>query len=162
MSKSFCPLPWINLSTNPIGEVVTCCRAGAEGTATKENGEKVLLHQDSINDALNSNTFKEIRLKMLQGKFPKACYDCYFQDRSGVDSFRQRSLRDCEFSLEDAKSITKEDGTIPINLHHIELRPGNTCNLKCVTCNPISSSKWNEEPALARWPVAVPAPPQSR
>ena len=47
-------------------------------------------------------------------------------------------------------TITKEDGTIPINLHHIELRPGNTCNLKCVTSNPISSSKWNEDFAKLR------------
>ncbi len=145
MSKSFCPLPWINLSTNPIGEVVTCCRAGKLGTAIKEDGEKVLLHRDSITDAINSQSFKEIRLKMLQGKYPKACSDCFFQERSGVESFRQRSLNEFSFALEDAKNITSDDGDIPLELQHIELRPGNTCNLKCVTCNPISSSKWSED-----------------
>lgn len=39
-----------------------------------------------------------------------------------------------------------EDPTMtPGKLTHWDIRPGNTCNLKCVMCGPDNSSKWNED-----------------
>ena len=34
------------------------------------------------------------------------------------------------------------DRSIDPKLEFVELRLGNVCNVKCVTCNPASSSKW--------------------
>ncbi|MCK5884529.1 MAG: twitch domain-containing radical SAM protein [Bacteriovoracaceae bacterium] len=145
MTKSYCPLPWINLATTPTGEVTVCCRANEYGTAMNNSGEKIFLHKDSIESAINSDRFKEIRQKMLAGKYPKSCTDCFFQERSGVESDRQRALENFDLTVSDASAITSEEGEIPVELRHIEIRAGNTCNLKCVTCNPISSSKWIDD-----------------
>jgi len=44
-----------------------------------------------------------------------------------------------------AKTITQSDGTIVPLIEFVELRLGNLCNLRCVTCNPLSSSQWRSD-----------------
>lgn len=41
---------------------------------------------------------------------------------------------------------TKENGDlVNVNYKYIELRLGTVWNLKCITCNPFSSNRWNED-----------------
>ncbi|WP_372653432.1 twitch domain-containing radical SAM protein [Halobacteriovorax sp.] len=149
MSCTFCPLPWTHLSTHPIGEVSLCCIAdhtNSLGSAKNHNDSQTLsLNNTDINSIINSDSFKEARLKMLNGERPKACMVCYKNEDKKALSRRQEEVDKKMFTIEDAKSITLPDGEIPVTLQNLELRLGNKCNLKCTTCNPASSSSWTKE-----------------
>lgn len=106
------------------------------------------LNRDSITQILNSDSYKEIRLKMLSGKKPEACSGCYKAEEFGVPSKRINESKKFGLSLDDLRSRTNSLGEITADIEYAELRLGNLCNLKCRTCNPNSSSKWNSEYGL--------------
>jgi hypothetical protein len=48
--------------------------------------------------------------------------------------------------IDHAYANTNEDGSLKeLDYRYIELRLGTVCNLKCVTCNPFSSNRWNQD-----------------
>ncbi|WP_290735533.1 twitch domain-containing radical SAM protein [Halobacteriovorax sp. JY17] len=147
MSCTFCPLPWVHLSTHPIGEVTLCCLADSTNSigSARSKDKTLSLNSNSIDSILNSDSFKKVRLEMLSGNRPSACMGCYKNEDQGTSSRRQEEIIEDYFSFKEARKITKEDGSIPISLKKVELRLGNKCNLKCTTCNPASSSSWTQE-----------------
>ncbi len=147
-SKSFCVLPFIHLATHPIGTVTPCCITDMENdmSTAKKDGFNMFLNKDSLEDIANSDVFKEVRRKMLKGEFPTECKTCYFYEQSQVYSKRMESNLKFKEHVEACFKNTLEDGTLTkVNYKYIELRLGTVCNLKCVTCNPFSSNRWNED-----------------
>tara|TARA_A100001035_G_scaffold20079_1_gene13664 strand:- start:1951 stop:3048 length:1098 start_codon:yes stop_codon:yes gene_type:complete len=76
---------------------------------------------------------KSKRIKNIQERFKgdwqrPECEDCVLSEKGGQISKRQYSLK------RNKDKITVWD-----------IRPENTCNLKCVMCNPRNSSKWAED-----------------
>jgi MoaA/NifB/PqqE/SkfB family radical SAM enzyme len=149
-NKTFCILPWINISTRANGDLRVCCHANqgpTRGIYKKENGDNYNLHQDKITDAINSPLAKDIRKTMLEGKWHKECIRCLREETAGMKS---RRINDGErfaehITLEKAEKHTDADGTI--DLEHIkqtyyDIRLGNFCNLKCRMCSPMDSSAW--------------------
>ena len=143
-----CVLPFTHLATHPDGHTSFCCISEHKNCAShaKRGGQAISLNDVSIREMLNSESFKEVRLEMLAGKEPSACTRCYDEERAGIKSKRQeensRYLQSSMNVIEDMK----EDGTIEdMDFQFVELRLGNICNLKCRTCNPVSSSKWKKE-----------------
>jgi organic radical activating enzyme len=150
MSKT-CFHPWNGLSTHPNGTVSLCCQAEMENALgfAKTNNEMLFLGKNSLDEIRNSDSFKQVRLDMMAGREPAACHRCYETERSGGVSKRQYENKNFNWKEEDA--FTYVDGSIESPLQFIELRLGNTCNLSCVTCNSVSSSKWSkDEKALAK------------
>lgn len=149
MNDTFCCLPWIHLATHPNGVVSLCCQSDMrEGLSMAKNndGKGLLnLNSHSINTIANSDYFKEVRLEMLEGKMPKGCLTCYQNESKGILSKRMYENEQLKYTIDDAKKITSKNGEIDVNYEFIELRLGNVCNLKCVTCNPVSSSKWKSD-----------------
>lgn len=113
----------------------------------KSDGSRTFynLNRDSITQILNSDSFKKIRLEMLNGEKPEACSGCYKAEEFGVPSKRNNESQKFGLSLDDLRTRTNSLGEITANIEYAELRLGNLCNLKCRTCNPNSSSKWNSE-----------------
>ncbi len=147
-SKSFCVLPFIHLATHPIGTVTPCCITDMENdmSTAKKDGLNMFLNKDGLEDIANSDVFKEVRRKMLKGEFPAECKTCYFYEQSQVYSKRMESNLKFKEYVEACFQNTLEDGTLTkVNYKYIELRLGTVCNLKCVTCNPFSSNRWNED-----------------
>lgn len=155
-NSTFCVLPWIHLATHPHGGVGLCCESdhrGAEnmarnfdGPESSEANRKFLnLTTDSIESVLNSDYFKRVRLQMLAGEAPPACVPCYEKEKKGIDSKRLREGRVYNLTQKRAQVLTGKDGSIEPDIRFIELRLGNTCNLKCRSCNPGSSSKWKAD-----------------
>jgi len=148
VSKTFCSLPWMHLATHPHGRVTPCCvsdHVGGQNRARNYvNGtwKHLTLNKDSINDVMNSDYFKEIRLQLLDDKIPHACRRCFQEEAAGVRSKRIEENYKHGYTEERARSITKDDGEIDVQFKFIELRLGNICNLRCRTCNPVSSSNW--------------------
>ncbi len=138
-SKTFCILPWIHAATYTDGSVLLCCVA-------KNSGE-INLNQINWQQAWNSDHFKQARLSMIQGKEYKACEHCYKEEAAGIRSHRQNENNlwyrelGSEY-LDGLVNATHQDGYIDNDLITIDLRLGNTCNLQCVMCRPVDSSKW--------------------
>ena len=146
--KSFCTLPFIHLATHPIGTVTPCCITDMtdDMSTAKKGGLNVFLDKDSLVDITNSNNFNNIRKQMLNGEFPAECKTCYFHEKNKVYSKRMESNLKFKHLFEHAHSNTNPDGSLKeLDYRYIELRLGTVCNLKCVTCNPFSSNRWNED-----------------
>jgi len=138
-SKTFCILPWVHLATYTDGSGLLCCIASSD--------KKVNVNNMSIDEARNSDYFKQARLDMLEGKEYSPCSACYKEEKSGLKSHRmhenhfwQRTLGDEAF--QKIVEETKQDGSIKNDLYTVDFRLGNTCNLQCVMCRPYDSSKW--------------------
>lgn len=147
-NKSFCILPFIHLATHPIGTVTPCCITDMvnDMSTSKKDGSNLFLGKDTLDDISNSDNFKEIRRKLLNNEFPLECKTCHFYDKNGIGSKRIESNNKFQHLIEGAIKNTNEDGSIiKLNYKYIELRLGTTCNLKCTTCNPFSSSRWNQD-----------------
>ena len=144
-SKTFCILPWVHLATYTDGSGLLCCVASSD--------KKVNVNDMSIDEARNSDYFKQARLDMLEGKEYSPCSACYKEEKSGLKSHRmhenhfwQRTLG--EEAFQKIVDETKQDGSIENDLYTVDFRLGNTCNLQCVMCRPQDSSKWYKEATI--------------
>ena len=157
MTSKFCPLPWNHIASHPAGYVTLCCEADHTGLRSASyditdptifDGQPSFynLKYHRLDNVINSDSFKAVRLQMLDGVEPGPCQGCYRNEEKGLQSKRTRESRNFPTMTEElARSITKEDGTIEPRLEFVELRLGNICNLRCVTCNPLSSSQWRSD-----------------
>lgn len=146
MNSTFCSLPWTHLASHPDGGVTLCCISDHTNAASRSRNFEPLyyynLNKDKIYDIINSDFYKQTRLEMLNGIKPKACLRCYQEEDNNVRSKRIEENEKLGFTEDMARAITSMNGTIPVNFKFIELRLGNLCNLKCRTCNPVSSTSW--------------------
>ena len=149
---TYCPLPWQHLATHPHGGITTCCISDhTDGLNRARNfkgeyDEFLTLNNETIEQHMNSDYYKEVRLQMLNNEMPKACMRCYNEEDNGIKSKRdhERTVFPQNSSIW-ASGITREDGSIDMDLRFVELRLGNVCNVRCRTCNPASSSKWLDD-----------------
>jgi len=150
--STYCPLPWQHLATHPHGGITLCCISdhtdGLNRARNYKDGydEFLDLNKKDINEHMNSDYYKEVRLQMLNNKKPQACMRCYEEEDKGIKSKRQHEAEVFKhYSPDYASKLTKEDGSIDMDLRFVELRLGNVCNVRCRTCNPASSSKWLDD-----------------
>jgi organic radical activating enzyme len=153
-SPTFCPLPWLHVATRPNGDMRICCVANASGADTgdysvglvkNEKGQPANFGNSLPEEAFNNEYMKSVRTTMLDGKIPASCKKCFDEEAQGIVSkrlwetatWRQEGVDEAELIAE-----TSADGTIPFKLQYLDLRLGNTCNLKCLMCSPHDSSQW--------------------
>lgn len=118
------------MSANNNGTTKICCMI--------RNEEVMGLTNNTIEENFNKPEFIKIREDLQAGIRHKDCSWCWQEEDSGRKSKR---LRDNEKYLD---WLSK--GKDPFNgLAKFELNLGNTCNLKCRTCAPHSSSQWMKE-----------------
>ena len=130
MSETFCILPFIHLEARSDSYVAPCCMS--QEFYRKDNGEFFTLSRDTLSEVWNSNNIKQLREELLSGNKPTACSACWQEETLGKESKRIRE--------------NKRWGTDPTpNLKFVDLKLGNTCNLKCRICSPGSSSNWIKE-----------------
>lgn len=156
-SPSFCVLPWIHLATRPNGDMRLCCVANASGANSgdytvglvkMEDGKPANFAHTLPTDAFNNDYMKSVRKTMLEGKVPASCTKCFEEEQQGVASKRiweTGAWFKEGIDIPELIDQTEEDGTVPHKLQYLDLRLGNTCNLKCVMCSPHDSSMWVPE-----------------
>lgn len=142
-----CVLPFIHLATHPNGVVTPCCQSDmTNGFSFSKDEDLNILGRENLQQISNSKNFCDIRLKMLNGEEPKECAGCYKLERTGEVSKRMYENDKYVYTLEELREKVDESGALKhLNYRFVELRIGNVCNLKCLTCNPMSSTKWNED-----------------
>jgi organic radical activating enzyme len=144
MSKFICDLAWSHLSIMPHGVSSICCVADHSKMSSRAMTENKTLTagHNTISEIINSDTYKKIRLEMLDGKIPEACMGCHKVEQAGGTSKR---IRDGQKHGLNHLQLTNLDGSIEVDLRDVELRLGNYCNLKCRGCNAESSTSWIQD-----------------
>jgi hypothetical protein len=159
MSDTFCPLPWNHLATHPDGCVSLCCKADltnltgfSQTVYPNEFRFQWRLGRQPFQVIHNAETFANARLSMLAGEEPPGCRGCYEVERMGGRSKRLIERQNFPDLTQDrAASLTDHRGFVVPDYEFIELRLGNVCNLRCATCNPVSSNQWEDDyEALSR------------
>ena len=128
--KAWCVNAEHAMSANNNGTTKICCMI--------DSVESTAIGNDTIDDNFNQQQFVDVREALQDGIQHQACNRCWHEEEGGRKSKR---LRDNEKYIRHV-----EDGGKPFNgLAKFELNLGNTCNLKCRTCAPHSSSTWMKE-----------------
>jgi hypothetical protein len=138
---TFCVLPWLHLYATTNLEMAPCCVADQSDVW----GSLVL---STPLELINSESARQMRLRMLSGKKSTQCAKCYVYEQSGFASRRQRENEKYQQLIPSLRASTDQHGAIdsyqPLTL---DVRLNNTCNLQCRTCDGKSSSKLAQEEA---------------
>ena len=135
LDKNFCVIPWTGFQVEPDGGVKNCI-------ISKDTIGN--LNDQSTHDILKKNS--EVKKQMLSGQFPKTCEGCYLQEKHRQKDFGSISSR-LYYAKEITPHISKEllEDHKNFDLKHVDVRWSNKCNLACVYCGPMYSSKWGAE-----------------
>jgi sulfatase maturation enzyme AslB (radical SAM superfamily) len=161
-----CVLPWIHLCASVDGVYGRCCVDGAmyhNDLYEQESVPVFALNEDALGcapnsryardnpaqtiglaEAFNSPNMRRTRLAMLAGERVAACEYCYQREDRGAQSYREdinRRFAD-SISFADLAKRTAPDGSVDGFPFFLDIRFGNTCNLRCVMCSYPVSSGW--------------------
>ncbi|WP_438388832.1 twitch domain-containing radical SAM protein [Actinopolyspora saharensis] len=175
-NKTMCVLPWIHLCASIDGVYGRCCVDDAmyHNELYEQQEEPVFtLADDAVGcspgsryakdnpdrvmgpeEAFNSPNMKRTRLAMLRGERVEACNYCYAREDRGAQSYRQDINRKFQHELNAAADRTAADGSVDDFPFFLDIRFGNTCNLRCVMCTYPVSSSWGAKQRPA-WSPAV-------
>ena len=120
---NYCVYPFNYAHIGHKGIPALCCN----------NGEYRLpynIKRNSLKTIWNSKAINKVRDQFTMGKCPSGCEHCFKPESEGVRSFRQKALRGT------FGTNTPFEDTV---IRGLDLRMGNTCNLKCIMCNSYSS-----------------------
>lgn len=138
-SKTFCIHPFTGLATREDGAVKVCCRSDIIGR----------IQDQTLEEIWNNDVIKSVRKQVLNNERPDVCLPCFRLEDQGVESLRQRHIRDsfpdARVNLyPDALDNLKDDYSMPFEFPTIEIKINNLCNLKCRMCNPLDSTQWRD------------------
>ena len=138
-SKTFCMHPFTGLATREDGAIKVCCRSQPIG----------FIQNETLEEAWNNNSMRTVRRQVLNNEQPDVCKPCFYLEAQGVESLRQRHIRDSYPESRtnlypNALDTLNDDFTMPFELPTIEIKINNLCNLKCRMCNPLDSTQWKD------------------
>ena len=124
-NTGLCSVPWLSVEIQmQKNDVSPCC---------KYTGETLTL-DDDFKDNWNSDLYKNLRQKFINGETVPECVKCNSNERFSYKSFKNKEF---ENVLEVVPADLETSG--PINL---QFAASNICNLACRMCTPALSSKW--------------------
>jgi MoaA/NifB/PqqE/SkfB family radical SAM enzyme len=129
----FCYAPWTNIDIDPAGKITPCCKFQKQYYDRTYN-----IQQDSITDYLESPLLAAVKEDFNNDQWPVGCERCRIEEQNGIASKRNLDWDRWQTEYE------QQDLNHP-NFITASIAFGNTCNLKCITCNSYNSSRWHEE-----------------
>jgi radical SAM protein with 4Fe4S-binding SPASM domain len=129
----FCYSPWNNIDISPTGDIAPCCKFQRQLYDQQFN-----IQTHTIQEYKNSQLLNKIKQEFLQDQWPQGCERCRIEEESSIASKRQLDW-DRWQDYYKSYDLTKSDFITA------SIAFGNTCNLKCITCGPDSSSRWEKE-----------------
>jgi MoaA/NifB/PqqE/SkfB family radical SAM enzyme len=125
-----CILPTVHIATERNGNYLPCCGTIAKGIPSKDGYYNISKH--SIVEVWSSEYYKKLRNDLKNGIKHPDCIRCWTSEDLGMTSRRQNSNATYNFI----------PSNYPVDL---DIKIGNTCNLKCITCNQVASSQVEKE-----------------
>lgn len=138
-SKTFCMHPFTGLATREDGAIQACCRSHPVG----------FIQDQTLEEIWNNENMCRIRKQLLSNQRPPECEPCFSLEDQGVESLRQRHLKDqipesrINLYPKAIKALSK-DYKMPFEIPTMEIKLNNLCNLKCRMCHPMDSTSWND------------------
>jgi Radical SAM superfamily len=154
--KTFCALPFHQMTVMNDGKARLCCRSGVNITS---EGQDLSLHHATLGQIWNSEYLRSVRRRMLKGLDVEDCLQCYATEAGGATSLRQvmNAFFASRLAVTGDKELLKRTKRslgsscnlpFPSALH---LWLGNHCNLKCRMCSPMFSSRIAADAVHAAW-----------
>lgn len=122
--KFYCVNAFHNLSINSTGSIKHCCMI--------DGSSKNRVVDHTLTELWKDPYMEDVREAFKKGERHPACIKCWNEEDAGRDSKRIRDNAKFDFAETDG-------------IKTLELNMGNTCNIKCRTCHPYSSSLWLNE-----------------
>ncbi len=143
-----CPAPWMQQYVKENGTYNVCCYA-RDADVVGDDGRRLhVLNGHTHDDVVNSKFVRDVKSQMMRGEWPKICADCESAEKLG-GGYRFEKLGQCDQNeLRELVARTEADGTSPPVLSQVHYSLGNTCNLRCRSCGPWSSTRWLNETHL--------------
>ena len=133
MTMLTCKVPWISITLGGNGNIKPCCIYQG-GEYSYHRGDTL----DSVWQDLDS-----LRKQFIAGERPDRCRQCWKREAS-LGTSRRTWYDDKIKSWPSKYKLSPE-----MQLRHMDLNFGNTCNLKCRMCGSWGSTTWfKEEEAL--------------
>jgi radical SAM protein with 4Fe4S-binding SPASM domain len=124
-SKHFCAVPWNQIKISPQGAVQTCSKGTPIGN----------INTQPLDEILYGKPIHQIKQDILDDRLNKNCVSCHDLSTDN-EHYDRRDYYNPMF-----KRIEVEyENLNEFQLNAIDLHWDNTCNLKCVYCNPYHSS----------------------
>ena len=139
LPKSFCTLPWINLSTDVNGSLRPCCKFAQPEPYNEYQLPN--MKEGKLDDLWNDYRFQNLRQAFLDGKKPKECQSCWDEEAAGINSFRIQFAKDKKINT----STMLFEPIVSNGPRAMDLKLNNVCNLKCRICGPQASSTFLKE-----------------
>jgi len=139
LNSNWCALPFCHMNIETNGDLKPCCRANP---ILDNDGTPLNIRNYSIDELWNHPKRLEFLEKFKRNEKPKECYQCFEREPIVKNQHRvkfSKNRRAIDYTKEYLKGNTDP------RLHWIEIRPGNTCNLKCRICGPEFSSQWGKD-----------------
>ena len=145
--NTFCPLPFVHVSTTPHGEVKLCCRSRPPKGGKNVNNPNVKDDNFDLKDYWHSEYMNEIRDDLILGNKPQQCQNCWKMEDMDIVSLRLNKLTDLMGNKTYIKNIKHylKHRVVEFKIPLIELKLSNVCNFKCRMCWPKDSSKWMQD-----------------
>ena len=138
-NKTYCRNPFDGVVFAPNGRMQMCCVAQWVGDPKSFTDIKDI---NSVNDYFYGPYMRNIRERMLQGKFVPECTRCYRDEK--LHGYSERTETNKKYF---AKNIDVHEASIK----KINIKFGNNCNLKCKMCFPYNSSELYKEWKALGW-----------
>ena len=131
--------PFTGLATREDGAIQVCCRSHPIGNIT----------DNTLEEIWNNDNMRRIRMQVLSGERPSECAPCFNLEDQGVESLRQRHIKnnipESRITLyPNALEGLHPEMTMPFKFPTMEIKLNNLCNLKCRMCHPMDSTSWND------------------
>jgi len=146
-NKSYCILPWMNISVDPDGYVKPCC------VSTQRMSYN--LGHNTLAEIVNSPEMIQLRQDMIDGVLVPGCNECYQQEKYGGRSLRQIHTDTWQIIPSVKSKLDNPTTEISIGVEYFDLRFGNMCNLQCRSCSPDNSSQLAKEFKQLNIPISV-------
>ena len=144
ISKTFCILPFVHLSTRTNGDMQLCCHCNSSGISgiNHQDNEIINLKDKDPKKYWNTDFYKSIRKKLLNNKIPEQCKVCFNEEKLGYKSKRLWENEEWSKKISFEEIISNcTDGESKYDIKYLDLKLGNNCNFECITCNAADSSR---------------------
>jgi len=124
-----CKVPWISITLSGNGDIKPCCVF---------RGGKYSIHKgDTLESAWKS--MDDLREAFIKGEKPDSCTQCW-QREAALGHSRRTWYDDKLTNWPEEYNLSPD-----MQLRHMDLNFGNTCNLKCRMCGSWGSTAWFKE-----------------
>ncbi len=125
-----CLVPWTSICLAANGDIKPCCNYESHGQFNIYRG-------NTLEEAWKE--WNNLRKDMIEQKFPSRCNRCWKTEES-LGSSRRHWMYE-KIKQKPVQYIVEA----PMDLKHMDLNFGNTCNLKCRMCGSWGSTHWHKE-----------------